>query len=268
MNAIVTAGGTPRPGEPLYIYTKGMPKAMLEICEKPMIQWVLDALSASAFIDNIIIVGLPEDSGIHCKKEMYFIPDHAGLMENLAAGAKKAVEINGKATHALFSSSDIPAVTGEMVDWIINSAGGEDGDVFYNVISRSVMEQKFPHAGRTYIRFKDIELCGADLHVFSLRIFLDDDKGIRKKLADARKSPIKQAALIGLDTIFLYLIRQLTLKRVERNASRQLKISGRAVICPYAEAGMDVDKPGHLEIITAELQKKVGRKNHPDMFSG
>jgi GTP:adenosylcobinamide-phosphate guanylyltransferase len=256
MDAIVTAGGTPRPGEPLYIYTKGMPKAMLEICGKPMIQWVLDALADSTLIDNVIIVGLPQDSSIHCSKKLHFVPDHNGLMENLAAGAKKAAEINEKATHALFASSDIPAVTGEMVDWIINAASSENGDMFYNVISRAVMEQKFPQAGRTYISLKDIELCGGDLHVFSLRVFLDDDKGIRKKLADARKSPVKQAALIGLDIIFLYLIRQLTLKRVERNTSRQLKISGRAVICPYAEAGMDIDKPHHLEIVTAELKKR------------
>ena len=57
MDAIVLAGGTPKPGEPLYPYTGGMPKAMLEICEKPMIQWVLDALSDSESVDNVIIVG-------------------------------------------------------------------------------------------------------------------------------------------------------------------------------------------------------------------
>jgi GTP:adenosylcobinamide-phosphate guanylyltransferase len=256
MDAIITAGGTPQQGEPLYIHTKGMPKAMLEICGKPMIQWVLDALADSAIIDNVIIVGLPQDSRIHCHKKLYFVPDHNGLMENLTAGAKKAAEINENATHALFASSDIPAVTGEMVDWIINAVRNENGDLFYNVISRAVMEQKFPHAARTYIRLKDIEICGGDLHVFSLRIFLDDEKGIGKKLADTRKSPIKQAALIGFDTILLYLIRQLTLKKVERNASKHLKVTGRAVICPYAEAGMDIDKPHHLEIVTAELQKR------------
>jgi CTP:molybdopterin cytidylyltransferase MocA len=233
-----------------------MPKAMLEICGKPMIQWVLDALSNSVSVDNIIIVGLPQEYHIHCSKELYFVPDQAGLVENLSAGAKKVAQINNKATRALFVSSDIPAVTGEMVDWIINAAGGETGDLFYNVISREVMETRFPHARRTYIKFKDIELCGGDLHVFSLRILLEDDKGIHKKLAEARKSPIKQAALIGFDTIFLYVIRQLTLKRAERNASKHLKVTGRAVICPYAEAGMDIDKPCHLEIITAELQKR------------
>ena len=40
MDAIVTAGGIPMPGEPLYEYTNGSPKALLDIAGKPMIQWV------------------------------------------------------------------------------------------------------------------------------------------------------------------------------------------------------------------------------------
>jgi GTP:adenosylcobinamide-phosphate guanylyltransferase len=256
MDAIVFAGGTPGPEEPLYPYTNGKPKAMLEICGKPMIQWVLDALSNAASVDNVVIVGLPQECNVNCLKKMHFVSGQAGLIENLAAGAKKAAEINGKSTHALFVSSDIPAISGEIVDWIIKATDGDDKDIFYNVISRQVMEKKFPNARRTYIKLKDIEMCGGDLHVFNLRIFQNEDSGISKKLADARKSPRKQAALIGFDTIFLYLIRQLTLKKVERNASKHLKVTGRAVLCPYAEAGMDVDKPCHLEIVKAELQKR------------
>ncbi len=48
MDAIVIAGGIPEPGEPLYPYTQGKPKATLEISGKPMAQWVLDALNGAA----------------------------------------------------------------------------------------------------------------------------------------------------------------------------------------------------------------------------
>jgi NDP-sugar pyrophosphorylase family protein len=44
MDAIVIAGGIPEPGDPLYEYTQGQPKALLDIAGKPMVQWVLDAL--------------------------------------------------------------------------------------------------------------------------------------------------------------------------------------------------------------------------------
>ena len=34
-------------------------------------------------------------------------------------------------------------------------------------------------------------------------------------------------------------------------------VRGRAIVCPYAEVGMDVDKPHQLEIMRADLQKRV-----------
>ena len=43
--------------------------------------------------------------------------------------------------------------------------------------------------------------------------------------------------------------------KAEGNISKNLKVTGKAVICPFAEAGMDIDKPRHLEIVTAGLQK-------------
>ena len=58
MDAIITAGGIPKPEDPLYPFTQGISKALLEIAGKPMIQWVLDALNEAATIDNIVIVGL------------------------------------------------------------------------------------------------------------------------------------------------------------------------------------------------------------------
>jgi NDP-sugar pyrophosphorylase family protein len=52
MDAVVTAGGIPQPEELLYPYTQGKPKAMLDIGGKPMVQWVLDALSGSKLAFN------------------------------------------------------------------------------------------------------------------------------------------------------------------------------------------------------------------------
>jgi hypothetical protein len=37
--------------------------------------------------------------------------------------------------------------------------------------------------------------------------------------------------------------------------SKRLGLRGRAVVCPYAEIGMDVDKPFQLEIMRADLSR-------------
>ena len=57
MDAVVTAGGIPEPEDLLYPYTKGESKALLKIAGKPMVQWVLDAVSQAKTIDRVVVVG-------------------------------------------------------------------------------------------------------------------------------------------------------------------------------------------------------------------
>jgi hypothetical protein len=261
MDAIVTAGGIPLPEEPLYPATQGHPKALVDIAGKPMIQWVLDALTQSTVIENVILVGLSEKSDVTCGKPLYFIPNQGKMLENLRAGAVKVLEINKKARHVLLVSSDIPAISGEMVDWAVNTAMQTDEDIYYNIIQREVMEKRFPGSKRTYTRLKDMEVCGGDMNVGRLELLTSEDTDLWEKITNARKSPLKQAGLIGFDTLFMLLLRQLTLEKAAANIMKRLKITGRAIVCPYAEIGMDIDKPHQLEILRADLAKAQRRKN-------
>src|SRR4030042_3619057 len=117
MDAVVMAGGIPQPDELLYPYTLGKSKAMLDILGKPMVQWVLDALSGAQRVENVILIGLTEESGLTCAKPLTFIPNKISMIENILAGIHKVMEINPSATRLLLVSSDIPGITSEMADW-------------------------------------------------------------------------------------------------------------------------------------------------------
>ncbi len=262
MDAIVTAGGIPLPEEPLYPATTGQPKATVEIAGKPMIQWVLDALSDAKTIDNVIIVGLTEKSDVKCSKKMYFVSNHGKMVENLQAGARKAKEINPQAEYVLLASSDIPGITGEMVDWVVNTDMQTKVDVYYHLIQREVMEKRYPGSKRTWTRLKDMEVCGGDLNVGRISLLLSEETDLWDKITDARKSPLKQAAMIGFGTALRLLTGQLTLQMAETNIMSRLNITGRAIVCPYAEVGMDVDKLHQLEMMREDLakQKKKAEK--------
>jgi len=52
------------------------------------------------------------------------------------------------------------------------------------------------------------------------------------------------------------LFRRLTINDAVRRVARRLDITGRAVVCPYAEVGMDVDKPHQLEMLSAYLERR------------
>jgi hypothetical protein len=257
MDAIVSAGGVPFAEDPLYPYTQGHPKAMVDMAGKPMIQWVLDALSASKSVDNVVVVGLTEKSGLKCRKPLYYVPNQGKMLENLRAGARKVLEVNKKARHALLVSSDIPTILPEMVDWVVREAMRTDEDVYYNVIPREVMERRFPGSRRTWTHLKDMDVCGGDMNVGRLGLIVSDENDLWERVTDARKSPLKQAGLIGLNTVVPLLFRRLTLEKAVDNIKARFGITGRGLVCPYAEVGMDVDKPHQLEMLRADLKKRL-----------
>jgi GTP:adenosylcobinamide-phosphate guanylyltransferase len=255
MDAIVTAGGIPQPGEPLYEYTLGASKAMLDVAGKPMIQWVIDALEGAQTIDGIVIIGLPPESEIIATKVKARIPNQGGMVDNIRAGVNKVMEQKPGAKHVLVVSSDIPTITAEMVDWVVNTAMQTDLEAYYNVIERSVMEKRFPGSKRSYTRLRGMEVCGGDMNLIKTSLVTQNDE-LWNKLVAARKNVLKQAALIGYDTLFLLFFRLVDLDGAVKRATKSLKLTGKAILCPYAEVGMDVDKPFQLELVRADLARK------------
>jgi GTP:adenosylcobinamide-phosphate guanylyltransferase len=258
MDAVVTAGGIPQPDEPLYSYSNGEAKALIDVAGKPMIQWVLDALSNAKSIDRVVIIGLSDKAKLTCKKPLAYMSNQGKLLENLKAGTAKVVELNPRAKYVLFVSSDIPAITGEMVDWLVKTCAQTKDDLYYNVIRREDMEKRFPGSKRTYTPLKDMEVCGGDMNMARIAI-VNENSEFWSKLLEARKNPAAQASLIGSDIIFKFLFRQLSIDDVIKRVADKLGIKGRAIVCPFPEIGMDVDKPHQLEIMRVDLARRLRR---------
>jgi len=255
LSAIITAGGIPQQGEPLYPLTQGKPKALLEIAGKPMIQWILDALDDAREINQVVLVGLQNRNEFSSRKLAACIDNQEDMLANIRAGVIKVREIDPNTHHVVVVSSDIPALTGEMVDWLVRETMQTDEDVYYTVIAREVMEKKYPESKRSYTRLKDIEVCGGDINVIRAMTATSNDK-MWKKIIDSRKNVFKQAALVGYDTLFLLLLRMITLEQAVKMVAPRLDVTGRAILSPYAEMGMDIDKPHQFAIVEADLRAR------------
>ncbi len=253
MDAVVTAGGIPEPEDLLYPYTQGESKALLKIAGKPMVQWVLDAISQAKTIDRVVLVGLDESSGVTCQKPISLVPNQGSMLNNIRSGVQEVTRINPQAEYALIVSADIPAITAEMIDWSVNKSLETDDDLYYSVVTREVMESRFPGSKRSFIRLKDMEVCGADMNMVRTAVVTGRDE-FWDRLINARKNAFKQASLIGFDTLFLLLFRRLTIKKMVKVVAERIGLKGRALICPYAEVGMDVDKPHQYEILRTDLE--------------
>ena len=259
MDAIITAGGIPQPGEPLYAYSNGNSKALIDIAGKPMIQWILDALGDSKKVDNVIVIGLTSKSGLTCKKPLHYISNQGRMLANIVAGVNKSIELNKKTEYVLLVSSDIPAIKSEMVDWLVETTMQTKDDLYYGVCPRDVMETRYPTSKRTYTKLKDIQVCGADINVIHVSM-TTNHLDTWEQLIGNRKSPLASVAVIGWDTLLQLFTRQITLQGLVDKASERIGIKGRAIMWTQAEPCMDVDKPHQLEIMREDLALQMKKE--------
>jgi GTP:adenosylcobinamide-phosphate guanylyltransferase len=255
MDAIVTAGGIPQPQDPLYTYSHGDSKALIDVAGKPMIQWVLDALSDARNVDNVIVIGLSAKSGLTCKKPLHYLSNRGRMLANIVAGVEKTLELNKKNQYVLVVSSDIPTLKAEHVDWLIDTCMETQDDIYYGICPRDVMETRFPDSHRTYTHLKDMDVCGADMNLTHVRM-ATEHLDMWESLIGSRKSPLKQAGIIGFGTLLALAFRRLTLEDAIQRVSDRIGIKGRAIVWQHAEPCMDVDKPHQLELLRNDLARQ------------
>jgi len=226
---------------------------MLKIGGKYMIQWVLDALDQADTIDGIVVVGCEDkQTEIQSNKIITYKPSSEDIILNFQRGAQAILEHNPDGKSVAVVSSDIPLITSEVVNWIINSSLASNDDLYYAVVEQSQMEKRFPESTRSYVKLQDMNVCGGDLAVINLELYRSR-KDFWRKIFEARKSYLHQARLIGFDILILLLLRQLTFSDTVKRVTRRLDITGQGLICPYPEIAMDIDKPHQLEIARREL---------------
>lgn len=255
-HAIVLGGGLLTAEDPLYESAPDGHRSLIPIGEKPMAQWVMDALTNSEAVQSITVMGLTPESGLHSAKLLDFLPDSGDLFDNIKVGVLHAAEILPEQDKVILASSDIPAIQPEMVDWLAAQIPqNPEALIYYNVIQKETMEQRFPQAGRSYVRFKDISVCGGDLNLIDKRLFTVE-RPIWKKLAANRKHPLRQAGLLGLDNLLLVALHLVTLDGAVKRICKRLSLNATALHCPYAEMAMDADKPHQLEILRKDLKSQ------------
>jgi CTP:molybdopterin cytidylyltransferase MocA len=254
--AVVTAGWSPKEDDPLTQYAQGGPKAIIPIAGKPMIAHVVDALAQLRYVDHIVIVALDPGLGLRFSVPVDYLPDHGELVANASAGIQHALAHYPDIDAALLCGSDVPTITPLIVNDFVEACFRTDHEVYYSIVERSVMETRFPQSRRSYIHLHDGDFAGGDLVLFRPGVNFDH-QALMAKLATARKSSLRQASMLGPIIFLRLLTRRLSLAEAERRAQEIFEVRARAIPCPHAEVGMDVDKPFQLEIVRVELEARA-----------
>lgn len=226
-------------------------RAELPIAGKTMIQHVVDALSASQHVGDIHIIG-----NIDCAGDVRRVEPRGTLIDNLVAGTEACSD----AERILVSTSDIPAISAEIIDDFVSRCTDPDVDFFYPVVTREDSEQRFPGVKRTYARTGQGTFTGGNIMLFKRRFMLENGGTIRQVIA-LRKSVTKLASLLGYGTLIRAVAAQtiwpgaIGLRDLERVAGRIVHGRVKAVVTPHAEIAADVDRLEHV----ADMERCMGR---------
>ncbi len=225
-------------------------EALIDINGKTMLEWVLEGVFQAERVDRIIVVGpvdalgdvmgrLPEAE----RGRVVWVEQRGNMIDNLIAGVEQVPD----SKKALALSSDIPFITGEVLDGFIKLCEEMPAQVHYALIPKSVNEASFPGVERTYINMADAVVTGGNAFMLEPDV-VRRNYGVIKQALGMRKKPFALLSLLGLPFIIKYLIGRLTIADVEHKAKTWLDIVGRGAIVPYAEIGVDVDKPSDYEL--------------------
>ncbi|GAB4431673.1 MAG: hypothetical protein Kow0031_12820 [Anaerolineae bacterium] len=255
MDAIITAGGTLKPEDPLFEQTGVAKKALIPLAGKPMVGWVYDAVRGSGIVENIAMVGLDPQEFPVDDDRLYFVETRGNLLDNVFAGLDQLKELNPEVKKFLLFSSDIPLITPEIVRGFVEECGDQSGDFYYAGIEERTMEARFPNSRRSYVPFKGGRYCGGDAFLIDVAASYGNIE-LARQLTGTRKNYLAQLMLTNIGFMIRFLFRRMTIHETAVRAADMVGFNPRAVDTKYAELGMDLDKPRQYEMIKAELEQR------------
>lgn len=231
MEAIVLAGG--KADDPLALKYGVANKTLVPFQGRPLVEYTLEALTKAGL--EVVLVGA--GPGLFPAPKL-LLPDTGGMIDNLEAGIRAA-----KGQKVLVSTADMPFITVEAVRWVLQNA--PKAGFVYSVIGKETIQQRFPNMRRTYAKVREGQFTGGNIVVIDKALFFSALPLLKRAIA-LRKQPLALAQMIGWGTLLSVFLGQANVAGLEAKISQILGVSARALITPFAEVGVDLDKEEDL----------------------
>lgn len=228
-------------------------EAQIEITGRPMIDFVVAALEKLECIDRVVVVAADEvAAGLKGKKIWKVVPPGPDMVESL----HRALRLLRQGGHVLVLSSDIPLITAEALRDFLRQCQEREADIYYSLVPRRVIEERFKGVQRTYVRLKDGIFTGGNVVLINPEAVLAYSHYLRQAI-QLRKHPLKLCRLLGIKFFLKFLGGRLTVAEVEVRVEELIKLKGAGVISLHPEIGIDVDKPSDLQFARAVLEQRA-----------
>lgn len=266
-------------------------KALIEINGRPLIGYVIEALSAARNIGSIHVIGpLKELSWL---KEEYpdiiLFEQYPTLAENVLLSYQRICKDNDR--HIFLTASDIPLLQPLEVDRFIEQSGFAGYDIIMGAAGEKSMSRFYPEKGKPGIRHACCYFRQGQLRLNNMFIMRHPPETLveytsilyslryQKKIRNfarliyevIKREPSRlrliftlltmqatlQAERLGFYATARSIGRLLDIKRADETASRAIGARLKTVVMDYGGAVIDIDNKESLEAVRSRFQEFI-----------
>ncbi|CAI3945173.1 MULTISPECIES: nucleotidyltransferase family protein [Commensalibacter] len=248
VNVLILAGSREGKQDPLAKQAHVSHKAILPILGRPMIHYVVQALSQISQVDKIAVI-IENKSIVKdiLPEYIHYLPAALGPSDSVIEAIKEL------GTPLLVTTADNPLLKPEWADFFLKEAERAQCDVAVGVALKEQIEADVPDTKRTYINLADGSFSGCNLFLFRTPQAIQVAR-LWQKLEQHRKKPIKMGCLLGYPIILRYLLKCLTRNALKKRIYKLTKAKTHFIFMPWGQAAVDVDKPEDLILVNKLIQ--------------
>ncbi len=246
-------------------------KALLPFLGKRLIDWQLEELQKSPYVEGIYLIGLSQDD-IQFDYPVHYVPGEtiSDVGNKLLWGMEFLEKQGKKPDIVVISSCDAPGIRVNEINTFFEMVEETSGqDVYISLVPDHVAEAVFPKSGRVVARFRDWQVFPGELYALSptaikMQKTVIDELGLQRRKINRSKNNISLGPMLSYlakrprtwPLILKFIQGKATLADGERGLSRAFGCNVKGIIIPEAGFGMDMDLPEDYARL-AEYVKRV-----------
>ncbi|NNM78263.1 NTP transferase domain-containing protein [Sphingomonas sp. ID1715] len=232
-------------------------KGLIPICGRPLIDWVMDALTATPGLDRVRISleeGAAELFRAHLGTRWAVPIDFVTSASNLADSVYRAAE--GVDGPIVFTTADnINLTSGAVTAMLAPFAAG--ADVTVAVATKAAVLAAHPEGQRRFYEFSDDAYSNCNLYATGSAKALKAAETFREG-GQFAKNPRRLITAFGLINVLMLRYRLVSLASAFRRISRRLKIRIEPVVLADGGHAIDVDNERTYRCAEVVLRRRLG----------
>jgi len=246
-------------------------KALLPFLGKRVIDWQLEALQASPYVNDLYLLGLTEEE-TQLQPPVHSIPvdPTSGIEDKLLSGVRYLESDGIDTTTLIVTTADTPGMTTDSINSFFEQLEAMQGDpdgVLTGVPIEPTLEV-FPSNNRVVAYFRDHHIYPGEVAALKGQA-IKKARDLIKDIGIMRRSFNRNTDNVSLGPALRYIARKpslwpmilryltdtLTLAQAERAISRAFKLDLRVIVVPDPGFGMDMDLPEDYQQLEAYVRK-------------